>query len=48
MNKKLNAYFYRSRWIMDQLESVSFGMAFAVCYSILFNKKLEKVVPYKE
>jgi hypothetical protein len=48
MSKKTKEYVYRSGWIMDQLESVSFGMAFAVCYSILFNKKLEKVVPYKE
>ncbi len=48
MTKQREDLKYRSGWIMDQVESVSFGMAFAVCYSILYNKKLEKVVPYKE
>jgi hypothetical protein len=48
MTKQRKDLKYNSGWIMDQKESISFGMAFAVCYSILYNKKLEKVVAYGE
>ena len=36
--------YYRSGWIMDNTNSISWQEAFAVCYSIITGTKLKEVL----